>query len=770
MIFFDTETCGLHGPIVTIQYAIDDGPIEIHEVWNVPIQETLELIEMFCSHEGGVCGFNLAFDWFHICQLYTTLRLCKNRNEPPEIEEYALKEPEARLGPCCKPVTACDLMMVARKGPYQSTMDRNDIRIKRVPSQLAEPLAHELNKRIPLKDIYFARKADPKKRWSVVDIKDEEGRIVTEFKDLVLKFQPSSALKALAVDALGVDEGIKKFYNVEPKTKPKELGYAPFALAIGSPGHWRGSWPVVIPGHITHWSYNTLAREYAEDDVKYTRQLYEYFGRPEPGDVDSILTCLVGAVRWRGFKIDIEGIKTLRNKAVDLVRNCEVNVNSVDVCRRYLEEVMEDVEKAVIRVDGKITTKAVILEEIASWTRQDICDCQGMEESCEKCGGDGLLDTDEPHPAAQRARLILDVRHAKKEIELYDKLLRAGRLHASFKVIGTLSSRMAGADGLNPQGIKGTPAVRKNFPLADGDLILCGGDFESFEMSIMDTAYPDPKLHGELLSDKKIHALWGERYFFPHMTYDEIVASKESDDTWENKYLRSKQGVFAYCYFGEAFTFETRVGIPPNVAASAYEGIEKDYRDLSSKRKVVIDQFCSMKQPGGLGTKVEWADPAEYVESILGFKRYFSLENQIVKVLFELAEKPPKEWSDLNITVVRRDRAQTACGALRSALFAAAFAQQASNMRAAGNHKIQSTGGELCKILEADLWTLQPSGICAWRVQPMNIHDELMVAMLRKLTGQARQIVENFLKKYRKIIPLLDIDWRDNLENWAGKS
>ena len=36
-----------------------------------------------------------------------------------------------------------------------------------------------------------------------------------------------------------------------------------------------------------------------------------------------------------------------------------------------------------------------------------------------------------------------------------------------------------------------------------------------------------------------------------------------------------------------------------------------------------------MTQPGGIGTKVVWKDPADYAETMLGFRRYFTLENRI---------------------------------------------------------------------------------------------------------------------------------------------
>ena len=61
-------------------------------------------------------------------------------------------------------------MLHARKGPYQSTMNRNSITIKRIPTTLAQQLADHLKEAIPLKDIYFARKKDPKQRWQLQDI------------------------------------------------------------------------------------------------------------------------------------------------------------------------------------------------------------------------------------------------------------------------------------------------------------------------------------------------------------------------------------------------------------------------------------------------------------------------------------------------------------------------------------------------------------------------------------------------------------------------
>lgn len=785
MIFLDTETCGLHGPIVLLQWAQDDGPIYLHSVWKSPVKDTLELIEEIYSEDTGICGFNLAFDTFHLAQTYTTLSLLSNCREPPDIIEYALKEEQGRFGPCLKPKTAIDIMLHARKGPYQSTMDRGDITIKKVPTVLAWQLCEELAKRIKIKDIYFARKEDQKRRWRVQDIDDDFGDIIPDFKNVVLEFAPTSALKALAIDALGlVDEDVLflKDTALPDKAYPFELGYAPFATApffeedkfgnkivrFPSEKNWYSKWPTVIGMHISHWSFNPLARRYATDDVKYTRDLYKYFGCPPSGDDDSILACMVGPVRWRGFAIDKNKIIDLKQIAIDNEKRIreKFNYGSPEVCRKYLTEVMSETERLVMRVEDKITTKATVLEEVAKWKKQETCTkCRG--EGCPDCM-DGLIKSDEPHPAAQRAQDILDARHAKKEIEIYDKLLLAGRFHASFNVIGALSSRMSGADGLNPQGIKRAKEVRKCFPLADCGMVLSGGDFAGFEVTLVDATYHDTKLHSELLSGKKIHATWGSRYFFPTLTYEQICKTKGLPDE-QDKYTRSKNGVFAIIYFGEGYTLHNRIGIDEQIAEEAFQKILSDYPEFAERRKFVMDMFCSMRQPGGIGTKVEWHEPADFIETMLGFRRYFTLENTICKALFDLAEDPPKQWQKLKINVVRRDRVQTSCGALRSALFAAAFAQQAANMRAAGNHIIQGTGAQLCKKLQRRLWDIQPAGIYSWRIQPLNVHDEIMAPVIPIYIPAVKTIVNDFVKEFKIKIPLLEIEWSDKLETWADK-
>lgn len=794
-LFFDTETCGLHGPIVLLQYAIGiKGPVKLVSLWKLSVGQAIEELERIILHPGGVVCFNMVFDAFHVCQMLTTLYLMEDRSAILEdcIYEYARCEPLGRDGPCCKPVKCCDLMLHARKGPYQAMMDRADIKIRRVPTTLAWPLAEELEKRVKLKKIFFGRRKSFDKAWNVYDI-EKDGKVDKDFKDVVLKFAATSALKAIATDALGLEK-VLTFDQVELKDYPKELGYAPFALSVGEPGDWKGSWPEIIHRHIIHWSWHPRAREYAELDVVYLQKLYTYFGSPVLGDTDSELAWMVAAVRWRGFAVDIKALEHLRG--VTATRNRKVltpaqakGIPFLDktedgtgfylkiptapgAARRYLEQALSPMERLVM--EG--STKKQVLEKMQLWRECTKCNefyAQGGE-ICEKCQGELILPE-----AAKRAKEILEARQCNYEVDFYDKILLAGRFHASSSIIGSLSGRMAGGgsakgierggsakgDGLNPLGVKRTKEVRGKFPLAFKGGILCGGDFGGFEVTLAEALYADPKLRADLKLGKKIHALFGQ-FLFPKSTYEEIC---KSAGTSNDMYDKSKRSFFSTLYGGDENTIVNRVGIPLEEAAMALHMFGKNYPKVGEYQARVNEKCCSMRQPGGIGTKVEWHEPVEYAESMFGFKRYYTLENMIAKALFGLACDPPKAWRDAKMKVTRRDRVQSAFGASQSALYGAAFALQAANMRSFKNHEIQASGAEITKSVQRKIWDVQPMGIGNWLVQPLNVHDEIQCPCDPTVVEKVKGVVHDAVEHYRERVPLIKMDWSTHMNSWADK-
>ena len=40
-LYLDSESCGLHGLPVLFQYAVEDGPVVLYDIWKHPIGETL---------------------------------------------------------------------------------------------------------------------------------------------------------------------------------------------------------------------------------------------------------------------------------------------------------------------------------------------------------------------------------------------------------------------------------------------------------------------------------------------------------------------------------------------------------------------------------------------------------------------------------------------------------------------------------------------------------------------------------------------------------
>lgn len=761
-LYFDLETCGLHGIAVLIQWSFDDGPTILHEVWKETVEDTLALIESFFQPDVCMIGFNCVFDLFHLNKLYNCLRLLKDKKSFPEPDDVVDVEMRARDGVCLKPYHILDLFLVAKKGPYQSLMERGDICIRRVPNTISHDLARELDKRVPLNWIYFARRAERfGTQWQVKESRDYETKEpLVGFDDVVLEFSPSSALKALAVDALKIpDSEILHFSDVEvDKTyRPIEFGFAPFAKATNE----YGTWPDVLHHHVDHWRHNKNARIYAAKDVEYLKRLEEYFGYPSPDSDDDILTGLVAAVRWKGFAVDIAKLKALKQKTEAMLR---VAPRAPRRVKEWLSEVMDETEKSILHGTDKNT-----LEAISKWTvlRKDyVCDkpeFHGIDNLGASCTEHGA-PVDE-HRAAVRAKLVLQARGAQKEIELYDKLIIAGRFHPSFKVIGALSGRMAGADDLNAQGIKRVNYVREAFPLKFEGEYLTGGDGKSFEPVIAAAEYGDEKLTADLKTGKKIHGLFG-MFLFPEMSYDEILATEHTTD---DRYTKSKSGFLALVYAGDEGTLNRKQGIPLEIGKNAIEEFLKAYPKIQIARQKVFMAFCPATQPIAFGPVI-WNTPADYVETMFGFRRYYTLENTICKALYDLAKDPPIEWRSIKGKVQRRDRLQTNSGAAQSALYGAMFGLQSSNMRSASNHKIQGSGAQITKKVQTKIWELQPCGIFEWVVRLFQVHDEVQaVTGFEEIQDKVKAKMLEAVEFFKSRVPLLAFSWKKNMNNWSEK-
>jgi DNA polymerase I-like protein with 3'-5' exonuclease and polymerase domains len=366
-------------------------------------------------------------------------------------------------------------------------------------------------------------------------------------------------------------------------------------------------------------------------------------------------------------------------------------------------------------------------------------------------------------PAGERAQRVLEARQAIKRAEVLEKLIADGRFHPDFNVIGTKSGRMSGTGGLNAQGIPHAPEIRACFPLGEN---LWGGDFDSFEVALAAAAYRDEQLIADLKTGRKVHGIFGA--MLSGLTYEQVIATK--GDGTRDWYDTGKKGFLALIYGGDSGTIVRKLGVDPEAAEAAYQAFLNKYPQLAEARQEVIDQFCSMRQPGGIGTQVEWHAPAESVTSLLGWPRYFTLETEIARMLFDLAAEPPEDWGKWpkGGRVLRRKKPQTLQGAVQSALYGAAFSVQAAAMRAAGNHRIQSTGAGICKHVQRAVWECQPCGCEPFLVSGFQVHDELMVDVHSDYARTVAVAVEQTVESYRELVPLIRFDW-GKLSHWGEK-
>ncbi len=717
MIFFDTESIGFVGPCVLIQYAEDDNEVVLHHVFKTPVSKTLELIERLCDSD--VCAFNLTHDWFHIVKLYNVLQNITNKNTCPLYKDFidAHSKPHGEITRyCLRPKNALDLFLHARKGPWQSLMDRKDIIIRKVPTTIVTGLKAALHKRLQLPWIYFARGTEGYD-WKI-EHADSDDRIGPGFCNLALRFKPSGSLKNLSSEIFQtqfIDLPLpKEMYPDEEVSDPYDTI----------------PWQARLADHVNYWHTNRVAKGYAEQDVILLQRLYHHFGEPPSGDTDSELAVCIGAVRWRGFAIDSGRIQ---DELISLKEKINSRFNSPREALRYLHEVCTPTEKIAINC-----TEKKLLKLVSEWPNS-------------------LVGT--------RAREIIDARTAKKRYDLLFRIYTAKRFCPEFKIIGARSGRMSGGGGkrgsINPQGIHKIDTIRNIFSLASERDTLSGGDFDSFEVTIADAVYNDPTLRHDLESGKSFHATFGQELF--DVSYEDILSSKGGEHDY---YAPSKTGTFGLFYGQTAKGLAKRLGIGDATAESAYKTLTEKYPELGKSRAHVFELFCSMRQPGGIGTAIEWRDPPDFIETLLGFRRYYTLENKVVRSIFELAQNPPKELTATGM-VRRSKREQRPRGAMMSALYACAFQIQAANMRSAANHVIQGTGAAITKALQLAIWHVQPVGIHQWCVQPLNMHDEVMCVHLPHI--DLTPVVDSVIEKYRKVVPLLKMEWKTGLKSWADK-
>lgn len=765
--YIDSETVGLYGPMAILQYAFDEEDPTLYNPWLEPAGKTIDLLQYFC--ECRVVAHNLTFDWQKIQSFHNaTYKLCRERgtgvrpiDHIDEMVEYFYTE---RQSFCLKPPAAVCTLLLCQKELGGTGLAAKEVRIRQVPRVCAEALTELLNNYTDLPSIVFAKRKDGG-GWHVGE--SDKGE---QWADVMLKFAPSNGLKEVARHVLGVEDTQKIGAEVLPPAMPAEVGYCPFAYIIRECGleFDKPLWPELLEAHIEFWNSNEDAVRYALDDIHLLRRLDKHLGKRET-DFDGELAVQVASCRQAGFTIDTDKLDEAVEESQRIVDTAEINVDAHKQVRQWIAAALDPMEQHIVSEGcNKATLKKIVRNFVAE--EREECDC---EAGCPRCDGNRVIEPG-PMPVARRAQHVLDVRKHKKRLQLYTKLAVAQGAFPSFRVIGTKSGRMSGADGLNYHGIDGSKEIREIFSLAGDGEIVCGGDMNSQELAIAAAVMLDENLARDIETGRSLHGEFAATIM--GVPYEQIMAKKEDKGSPEGQaYAKAKVCVYAMLYGAAAFNVSITLGCSVAEADEKIEAFFDKYPYMKNTRKAVKQSLqCLRSVESG---RIQVGEPErDYIDSCFGFRRSFEIEMSVMRSIVEamnhvkslFTDGPLAQWSDVKV-IRREDKgSQTYQGCILSALFGAAFSLQGKIQRAALNHLIQSAGRTCTLRVQKRIWDIQPPGIHGFRVKLMSVHDEVITVSRPEYAKPIEQAVALEMKDLCKTVPLLSLDWATDVGSWYG--
>lgn len=783
---FDSETLGLHGPMVILQYKFDDEPAVLYNPWLEPVDKTIRLIERMVLSR--VVAHNITFDWQKIQSFYNAIRgLALNfggdKRPIDYVDEMVHLFYTCRNDFCLKPPQAVCTLMLCQKQIGGAASDMKEIRVRKIPAEVGPLVAHVLNKHTKIPEIMFARRKTERDMWNVGECSEKDAG--DDWCDVVLKFAPSNSLKDVCKLVLGADQIQKLGKDLRPDEYPVEEGYAPYCNLLDEGGYYytpkpkngqapvkRKLWPLLLHDHIRFWNEDPKAVKYAMDDIVLLLMLYEHLGRPET-DFDAEIGCQVASVRMAGFSLDLDKLEAGIEESTKHNDAAEVNVDSPKQVKQYIMGALDELEAFVV-AEGCNKKKLEWIIRNFTLTDQEECGCNPNKD-CARCDNRRVVGPG-PMPVVRRAQHILDVRLHRKRLQLYNKLAVSRHAFPSFRVIGTKSGRMSGADGLNYHGIDSSQSIREVFTLADpdSDWVVCGGDFDSQELAIMAATMKDAALDHDIRTGRSLHAVFASSA--SGLSYDQIMKNKAKDGPENVWYGKAKACVYALSYGAASFKIAEIIGCSEEEAEKIIlKYFEKYVHMLQVRKQITSDLSCLHRTEHGL----ELTPPKmTYIDSCFGFRRAFDVEYRVIGAIVEAMSELAKIGRDkdhpmatlFKSQVVRKKLkgSQTVGGVISSALYGATFSIQNKIIRAALNHQIQSAGRTITLRCQHRIWDLQPVGVHPFRVKLMSVHDELATTSSLEMVVPIREAVREAVDELCKDIPLLGLGWASDVGSWYG--
>lgn len=710
-LWLDTETAGLCGRVVSIQYSIDDGPIKIifpFEVYGA----VEELRELLYSSDTIVIGFNLTFDLYKLYEMFH------------ELAGFSIRSREEEIAPFrCRCI---DLMIRSKQHKILNILSagKKIVKLKKIPEQYQEKITEYVEKLL-VKNIKIPIKLGKKLS------KDKGNKSVT----VTYSVQSSGRLKEI-MRLLG-----QKVDQIEDVL---ELAQFPEKIFIpgGEPEH-EEDYRRLYSNNLKKLLTDKRAIEYAKNDIRYLKILYEIFDSLEPNEQDSAV-CVVAYTQYRGFEIDRELVNQEKERLEKLLAETAVNTpfNPGSSKQRldYLQANLIDRELAKLLKKANKETMQVLLDQ-------------------------GSLNSE----ATTVIEKLLNYGKLKQQLDFLKLFLSSptGRIHPPFRVWGTSTGRMAGTRGFNLHSLAKDGAVRKCVKVSQG------GDFNGLEMAIAEAFFEDEEYTKEYRKGTDMHLLTACLLFPELPPYEECIKIKENKQDPKHKEIKGKRQLgktlnFAILYFCSPIKVAEKLGCSVDEAAKKMQdGFFNKYKSFGEYRQVISEYFCTADTETWIRNSV--SKMAVFMGDLTGTnRRWCAFERQMAKIFWEEADNIAKESgaeNDKNNKNFLRSTVkgkQTEYQAIRSACLGAALGIQSATSRSVGNFPIQASGAWLTKCLTKRLWE-------KFYVPMINIHDEIIVASgYESLFPEIEKEVGEFIREHRKLVEFLGMDWV-RMKTWAEK-
>lgn len=745
--YCDCESVGLAGPTKTIQYAVDEGPVQIiplYRGWEddpITRDKLEEIWNMLSFTDTTFIGFNISFDMFKLYQV---------RHAHFGLPQNSVKRlPDPFM---CK---SLDLQVHAmRNSPLSPFAFRRGSKsvavIRRIPviakDYVSNLVTEQLKKYIPKQDEF-------KITVSEHTVKDRPHLVS-------LSFNVSGGLK---LKTLMIEYGLStlKLDEVWP-LPPKDIEkpwlpywddevYEPYEEACER---------VMHDPRSKFWAYAQL-------DIIFTKILEAKLNFPKPDDKSECCHC-VAFTRYWGFEMDKERL-ALSEKAYT----------------RRLGEIENEIQGTNLRSPKQrlelLKPHFPILANTGKKVLEKLVDIPGVS------------------PEGRRlAYAILDYGPANQRLNQVNKVkdCTTNRFHPDLRVMGTATGRMSGASGLNWQGIgqaslwfddakwldtqEESEDTLLNETLnseeeaaGEGQLIGIrsslktpfGGDFASFEVAIAAAVYQCPNLQAALDGGLDLHS---DTVYRCHKisrnrgySYANVRNAYKNGDPEITGWRKAMKAiVFGIFYFMGAQKAADSLGLTLEEAEEVLQLFYDRYPEIQTYRQDVERRFITADTENW--TKDSVARMESEVIDLLGWKRSWKFEKDVATTLWELGHG--RINCGVTGTVIRtiEKGEQQINQSIRSALLGSAIAIQAAVSRQAGNTPVQASGANLCTELMARLWVEQ-------RIPMLCIHDELIMSAHPNFQVEK---VQNTIKVWeaerRPLVPSLKFEYK-NLQYWSDK-